>query len=154
MAGRKARWITIGCALLAAIAVAFACQLVAWWSYSSAQVYLMRSRRCFGGECQTTDHAWLGASEWWHRLSAATFGVGLLAGLLAVFIAGALAAGRSPRTAAGSLLVAATTALPCALATMLTFPRLGPQQWSVGALLYVAGLGLATIVALRVRAAR
>ncbi|MEZ4360478.1 MAG: hypothetical protein R3B48_09870 [Kofleriaceae bacterium] len=141
------------CALGAACALAFAAQLVAWWSYPEAKVFLLRSARCFGGECQAAGHTWLGASAWWHRLSAATFGVGLAAALLAVAVAAGVASGRTPRTAAGSLLVAVITALACAVASVLTFPRLGPGLWSWGAPLYLLGLGLAAASAIAARRA-
>jgi hypothetical protein len=151
MPPNRARWASVLCALAAASALVLSTQGLAWWSYSEAEVYLLRSQRCFGGECQAAGQTWLGASIWWHRLTAATFGVGLFAALLSVFVAGARAAGRIPRLAAGSLMVAVVTCIACAIGALITFPRLASPTWNWGPAVYAGGLGLAWISAFMVR---
>lgn len=152
MSPTAARWASVAGGVAAACALAFAIQLP-WWSFAEAEVFLTRSQRCFGGECQEVKNlVWLGAPLWWHRLSTATFGIGLGAGLLALFVAGARAAGRTPRTAAGSLLVAVVTALGCGIGTLATFPKLGEFNLGAGPMLFAAGLvaaGLAAVLGRR-----
>jgi hypothetical protein len=143
----SARWTNVAIGVAAATALAFSTQLP-WWQFAEIEVFLTRARRCFEGECQNAaGMGWLDASLWWHRLASATFGVGLLAALLAVFVAGARAAGRWPRTASGSLLVAVGTAMGCAAATLITFPMLSEMGLGLGSPLYVVGLVLSAVAA-------
>ncbi len=116
-------------------------------------VLLTRGWRCFDGSCSRTTLHFLGASEMWHRVATATFGLALLAAFLSVFVAGARAAGRIPRTAAGSLLVAVVTGTACGAYTVLAFP-LTSMATGPGSLLYVAGLVLAATSAGLVRRAK
>jgi hypothetical protein len=147
----RARWALVACALVAACALLFSVESLAWWRFTEAQVFLTRSRRCFGGECQGADLTWLGASAWWQRFAAAAFGVGLFAALLAVFVAGARAAGRLPRTAARSLLVAVGTGVVCGAGALLTFPPLDHPRLGWGPLVFAVGLGFAVASAWMVR---
>lgn len=146
------RWLSTGLALLAACALVAATQLLPWWALPETAVYLTRSERCFGGGgCDATGLAWLGADAWWVRLATATYGLGLFGALLALFVAGARAAGRLPTTAAKSLLVNAVMALGCAVGAWLMFPRISPLAWAWGAPLYLLGLGLSVLIAVTTR---
>lgn len=145
------RWPIVLGGLGAACALVVATQILPWWSFSEAVVYLTRAERCFGGECQATGMRWLGASAWWHRLAAAAFGAGLFTALLALFVAGARAAGRIPRLAAASLLVGVLTSLACGIGAWVSFPRLGPSQFAAGPLVFVLGLGACAAIAIAVR---
>jgi hypothetical protein len=150
MSPTSARWTNVVIGVAAATALAFSTQLP-WWQFAEVEVFLTRARHCFEGECQNAGMAWMGASLWWHRIATATFGVGLLAALLAVFIAGARAAGRSPRTASGSLLVAVVTGMVCAAITLFTFPMLSDMGFGLGSPLYVGGLVLSAAAAVMAR---
>jgi hypothetical protein len=152
MSPKAARWASVASGVVAAAALAFATQLP-WWSFAEVEVFLTRARHCFEGECRRTGLDWLGVSDWWHRLATAAFGVGLFTALIAVFVAGARAAGRVPRTAAGSLLVAVICSLGCGAATLSTFPQLGQMHLGVGPLLYIVGLIAAAVAALLARRA-
>ncbi len=147
------RWWSTSIALLAAFALVAATQLLPWWALPETTVYLTRSERCFGGgACDAAGLAWLGASDWWIRLATATYGLGLFGALLALFVAGARAAGRVPVTAARSLLVNAVVALACALGSWVMFPRISPPSWAWGAPLYLVGLVLSVAIAISTRA--
>lgn len=152
MSPKAARWATVASGVAAAAALAFATQMP-WWTFAEAKVYLTKTLHCFGGECRPTGLGWLGVSDWWHRLSTAAFGVGLFTALIAVFVAGARAAGRFPRTAAGSLLVAVICSLGSGVATLSTFPQLGQMHLGLGPLLYIVGLIAAAITAILARRA-
>jgi hypothetical protein len=151
MSSPRLRWAAVVLALAGACALLLATQLLVWWSFPATEVFLTRATRCFDGECAASSLSWLGASAWWTRLSSATYGVGLLAALISVFVAAARAAGRVPRTAAASLLMAVATAIPCAIGTMLTFPPLGSSRTGPGSALYAAGLLLAAVAAVLAR---
>lgn len=146
------RWFSTGLALLAACALVAATQILPWWALPETSVYLTRSERCFGGgACDATGLAWLGASDWWVRLTSATYGLGLFGALLALFVAGARAAGRVPTTAAKSLLVNTVVALGCAIGTWLMFPRISPPAWAWGAPMYMLGLVISAVIAITTR---
>ncbi len=142
MSPTLSRWTSVACGVAAASALALSTQLP-WWSFAEVEVFLTRARHCFDQQCQAASMNWIGASLWWHRLSTAAFGVALLGAFLSVFVAGARAAGRVPRTAAGSLLVAVVTGTACGAATILMFPKFGDMRTGPGSLLYVVGLILA-----------
>lgn len=146
MSPTSARWTNVAIGVAAATALAFSTQLP-WWQFAEVEVFLTRARHCFDGECQRAGMDWMGASLWWHRMATATFGVGLLAGFLALFIAGARAAGRWPRTASGSSLVAVVTATVCGAVTLLTFPKLSDMDLGLGSPVYVVGLVLSAVAA-------
>lgn len=152
MSPSLSRWSSVVLGVAATAALAFSTQ-VAWWSYAEVDVLLTRAWRCFDGTCQRAPLHFLGASEMWHRVATATFGLALLAAFLSVFVAGARAAGRIPRTAAGSLLVAVVTGTACGAYTLFTFP-LTNMGTGPGSLLYVAGLLLAATSAGLVRKAK
>lgn len=146
------RWWSSGIALLAAFALVAATQLLPWWALPETTVFLTRSERCFGGgACDAANLAWLGASDWWIRLATATYGLGLFGALLALFVAGARAAGRVPVTAARSLLVNAVVALACATGAWVMFPRISPPSWAWGAPTYLLGLALSVWIAITTR---
>lgn len=145
------RWLLIAVSLAAACALVLSVQALPWWSFDGTDLYLLRSRRCFDGACQPASLAWLGASEWWHRWATSSFGLGLFAAFLAVFIAGARAAGRAPRTAAASLLVTAVVGVVCAAATWITLPAIGRASWAWGSPAYFLGLGAAAASAIAAR---
>ena len=150
MSPTSARWTNVVIGVAAATALTFSTQLP-WWKFAEVEVFLTRARHCFDGECQRAGMDWIGASLWWHRLATSTFGVGLLASFLALFVAGARAAGRWPRTASGSLLVAVVTATVCGAVTLLTFPKLADMGLGLGSPVYVAGLVLSAGAALMAR---
>lgn len=153
MTSTYTRWLCVVVGVGAACALVLATQVTPWWSFTEAHVYLLRAERCFGGECQPAGLAWLSASAWWYRLGAATFGMGSFAALLAVFVAGARAAGRRPKTASTSLLLTVVLGLVCAAGAWLTFPKLAPLSWTWGPPLFALGLGLATASAVLARRA-
>ncbi len=146
MSPSLSRWSSVVLGVAAAAALVFSTQ-IAWWSFGEVEVLLTRGWRCFDGECGRVPLNWLGASEWWHRTATATFGLALLAAFLSVFVAGARAAGRVPRTIAGSLLVAVITGTACGAFTVYDFPRYAEMSTGLGSLLYVAGLVLAAAAA-------
>jgi hypothetical protein len=150
MSPTSARWTNVAIGVAAATALAFSTQLP-WWRFAEVEVFLTRARHCFDGECQRAGMEWIGASLWWHRLATSTFGVGLLAAFLALFVAGARAAGRWPRNASGSLLVAVVTAMACGAVTLLTFPKLTDMGLGLGSPLYVVGLVLSAVAAVMAR---
>ncbi len=155
MSPTTARWTTVAIGVAAACALAFSTQQP-WWQEGEFEVFLTRTLRCDETGCQSiAGMSWLGQdSLWWHRYITATFGVGLLAGFLALFVAGARAAGRHPRTASGSLLVSVVTALVCAALSLLAVPTmLQSMELGLGSPLYAGGLVLSAVAAVLARRA-
>ncbi len=156
MSPTSARWTTVTIGVAAACALAFSTQLP-WWHEGEFEVFLTRTLRCDEAGCQAVlGTSWMGHDTlWWQRFITASFGVGLLAAFLAVCVAGARAAGRVPRTIAGSLLVAVVTAMVCAALSLVRVPTmLETMSLGLGSPLYVAGLVLSAVAGVLARRAR
>ena len=101
------RWSLAAASLAAAAGFALSVQGGRWWSVSDVTVGPLGARSPFGG---LGGFAWAGGSAQWERFGVATYAAGMIAMLVLIFVAGALAAGRVPRLAARTALVAIAVA--------------------------------------------
>ncbi len=117
------RWITVACALIAAVGFALSVQALAWWRIGGdVEIGTTTSRHCFGGDaCQRTGLGWTTGGDDWVSAGAATYAGGLLAALLLVTLAGALTARSSGRLPAMS--AAVTTACVAVVGTLFVVNR-------------------------------
>jgi hypothetical protein len=134
---------TIGIALAGAVLLAIAVQGTRWWEVGDVTIGPVSSHRCFSGECRVVGLEWLGGGTGWARLGQATYVAALLAALLAVIVAGALAAKRVVRIAAKSGLVAAGTALVAGALFLAMFPGAEGASLGHGVWMYAGGAALA-----------
>jgi len=119
----RSRWVAVGIALLGACALAIAVQGAGWWSVEQGfSIGPSGTRVCVEGECSKKGLEWIGGTELWRRAGIATTAAGLITALLLVALAGALAARRTGRLAAGATLSAAATAAAAAILFVATFP--------------------------------
>jgi hypothetical protein len=147
------RWLVVALALAAACAFAFSVQLGCWWSIDTAGVEIgpFGSRHCFGaGECKLAGLGWIGGGDRFMRLGMATWAGGLVATLMLVVMAARLASNRVPKLVAKSVLVAIATASLAGTAFVLTFPGVEGASLDRGAWLFVAGVVLAIVAAIKV----
>ena len=103
MPGLRYRWLLITASLVAAAGFALSVQGGRWWSISDVAVGPLGARSPFGG---LGGFSWAGGSAQWERFGIATYAAGLIAMGVLIFVAGALAAGRVPRLAAKTAIVA------------------------------------------------
>jgi len=81
-----------------------------WWSIGDIfELGPFGARQCGGGECQTARLP-LNADARWERDAVATGAACLIASLVLVLVAGAIAAGRTPRLLGKTTIVALATA--------------------------------------------
>jgi hypothetical protein len=150
LATSRHRWIIVALALAAASAFAVSVQAGRWWTISDVEVGPFGSRSPFGG---AADLSWAGGSVRWQRFGFATGAGGLIAMLVLIVLAGALAAGRVPRLAARTALVAIATATLAAVGFVVARPDNGlPFALGRGAALFAAAVivgALAAVGALR-----
>jgi hypothetical protein len=147
MRALKRRWLIIAVALVAASAFALSVQGGRWWSIGDVAIGPFGSHSPFGG---AGNLSWTGGSARWQRFGVATGAAGLIAMFALVVVAGALAAGRVPRLAARTALVAIATAALVACGFLAARPDL-PFAVDVGVPLFAAavvvGAGAAIAVA-------
>jgi hypothetical protein len=103
IAGTRQRWLLIATSLAAAGGFALSVQGGRWWSISDVAIGPLGARSPFGG---LGGLSWAGGSAQWERFGIATYAAGLIAMGVLIFLAGALAAGRVPRLAARTAVVA------------------------------------------------
>jgi hypothetical protein len=167
-----ARWIAIGCALVAASAFALSVWVGQWWSIATPHlpsevlhgpaepdlsiadvtVGPLGSYACFGGECRARGLGWLGASARWERTAFASAATGLFAMALLVVLAAGLAAKRKATIVARTALVSVATALACGSYLVATFPGMPGARLGIGVLLFALAVvlgGGAAVMALR-----
>src|SRR5262249_32142650 len=106
----KQRWVLVAAALVAASCFALSVQGGRWWWIGDSTIDLAVGPLGIHNPINGGTHSWDGASERWQRLGAATWAGGMVAMFVLVVVAGALAAKRVPRRAAGGALVAIGTA--------------------------------------------
>jgi hypothetical protein len=143
-------------AMLSASAFAVSVQAGRWWSLADVEIGPFGSRQCFGGECRPAGLGWIDGGERWARIGIATWAAGLMAMLVLVVLAGAVAAGRIPRLAARTALVAIGVAIVSSAAFVIGYPGVAGAGVDRGLVLYagaiVLGLAAAITVLRRARA--
>jgi hypothetical protein len=150
----RARWITVGLALLAASMFALSVQ-TAWWSISEVTIGPFGSRHCFGGECTSTGFAWLGEHDFFMRAAVATRAGGYIAMFVYVFVAARVAAKRVPTLMGRAGIVAILTATAAAITFFVKFPGgVGEPTLGVGPLLFAIGVVSGVTASLLVQRAR
>ncbi len=136
----RTRWSIVAVALAAASAFAVSVQAGAWWTLASVEIGPFGSKQCFSGDCRPAGMGWIQGSERWMRAGTATWAAGLVAMFLLVMLAGAVAAGRVPRLAARTTLVAMVVAIVASTAFVLGFPGVTGATVDRGMYLYGAGV--------------
>jgi hypothetical protein len=134
------RLLTIVFSVGGAALLALAVQGGRWWQVGDVSVGPMFSAECFSGPCRQTDLGWMGGSDGWMRLGTATYVAGLCAAATAIFVAGAVAARRVPRLAAGCSLVSILIASAASVGFILGVPRMQGMAVGRGLLLFFSGL--------------
>lgn len=123
-----------------------------WWMVGEVAVGPMGSRHCFKGDCRPAGLAWLNAGDFWQRCAVATWVGSLISMVLLLGVAGAFAAGRTPKLLAKSTLTALVTTALAGGYLFAKMPDAGTPQLAQGAYLFVAAIVLgfvAPIQALR-----
>jgi len=144
------RWLVVAVAMVAASAFAVSVQAGAWWSLADVEIGPFGSRQCFGGDCRPAGMGWIQGSERWARTGIATWAAGLMAMLVLIVLAGAVAAGRIPRLAARTALVAIAVALIASTAFVLGYPGVNGASVDRGIFLYAGGIVLGLVAAIAV----
>lgn len=140
------RILTIVAAVVAAACFALAVQGGRWWTLGdSVGVGPVSTQRCFDGRCENTSLAWTGGSGVWVRAGTSTYAAGLVAAAVMVALAGALAARRAGRLAAGVAVVATMTAIVAGAVFVQARPAMPGLTLDRGAWLY--GLGIVAALA-------
>ena len=146
----RSKWISLALALLAASGFALAVQ-TAWWNVATVTVGPFGSRACFNGECSERGLAWIGGSDLWMRAAVASRAAGYIAMFALVFLAGALAAKRTPVLIARMSIVSILTALVSGVYFFVGFPDLNEASLGLGLFLLaaaaIAGMAAALILA-------
>jgi hypothetical protein len=145
---------TIALSLVAAACFAMAVHGGRWWTIGEIGVGPVSTQRCFDGACESGSLAWASGSEVWERAGTATWAAGLVASLVLVALAGALAARRAGRLAAGMAVVATFTAIAAGGVFISQRPPIEGVQIARGVWLYSAGIVLALAAALAAMRAR
>lgn len=147
------RWSLVAASLAAAGSFALSVQGGRWWSISDVTVGPLGARSPFGG---LGGFAWAGGSAQWERFGVATYAAGMIAMLVLIFVAGALAAGRVPRLAARTALVAIAVAALVGSRFAAGVPSNGlPFELARGFWLFIAAVVVGAVAAASVlRAAR
>jgi hypothetical protein len=149
----KNRWVIVAIALTAASAFALSVQAGRWWVIDNVELGPHGTHSPFSGP---GDLSWVAGSARWERFGVTTWAAGLIAMFVLLVLAGGLAAGRVPRLAARTALVAIATATLVAVAFVMTRPDNGlPFELARGTWLFayaVVGGVVAAIGALRLPA--
>ena len=144
----KPRWLVVALALVAASAFALSVQAGRWWVIGDVEIGPFGSRSPFGGPGTLS---WAGGDPRWERFGVATGAGGLIAMLVLVVVAGAVAAHRVPRLAAGTALVAIATATLAAVGFIATRPDNGmPFELGRGVVLFAIAIAVGAVAAVRV----
>ena len=119
----------------------FAAYRPTWFNeeVSNASLGLRAMRLCLDGDCRAESIAAISGDASWARTGMATFASSLLAAALAVTLAGALAAGRTPRFLGRITIVAAVTSAVAGAIFVLQFPGFGGAALGAAAWLHFAG---------------
>jgi hypothetical protein len=142
---RSKRWSLVAESLAAAFAFALAVEGGRWWSISDIAIGPLGARSPFGG---LGGFSWAGGSARWERFGYATAAAGLIAMFVLIVVAGALAAGRLPRLAARTAVVAIATAALVGTAFFVARPENGlPFAVDRGAWLFAGGVVVGAIAA-------
>jgi hypothetical protein len=154
---RTSRWLSVALALVGASALTLSVQGGRWWQLGELAIGPFGSSGCFEHECRVRDLAWIGGDGLWLRSGVATYAGALITAVMLVIVAGGLAAGRRPRLAARTSLVAAATAAVAGVLFWSRFPGISGAVVGRGIVLFVAGLattlGASVIVLWPTRAA-
>ena len=136
----RARWITVGLALLAASGFAMSVQ-TAWWAMSSVLIGPFGTRNCPGG-ADSCGFSWLGAeNDLFMRSAVATKAGGYIAMFIYIMIAGAVAAKRTPALLSKAGIVAIFTATVAAVTFFVYFPgSFGEPTLGPGPFMFAAGI--------------
>ena len=135
------RWLCALFGLVGAGAFAVAVHAGKWWSIAGVvEIGPHRSWQCFKGECVPAGMSWIGGSAQWERFGIATWGAGIVGGLILVVLAATIAAGRVPRLLAKMALVSVVTALAASTAFVAKFPGLTGAELDRGAILYIVAM--------------
>lgn len=125
-----------------------------WWTIGEIGVGPVSTQRCFDGVCESGSLAWASGSEVWERSGTATWAAGLVASLVLVALAGALAARRAGRMAAGVVVIASFTAIVAGGVFISQRPPVDGIETARGVWLYSAGIVLALAAAIATMRAR
>ncbi len=150
----KSRWPIVALCLLAAAAFAISVWAGRWWSIGDVEIGPFGSKQCFGGDCRPTSLTWVGGSERWMRMGMATWAGGLISMLVLVILAGGVAARRIPRLAARTALVAIATVTVTGVMFVMQYPGVDGATVDRGLWLWIAGIVLGCIAAIRVTRAK
>ena len=150
---RMHRWLLVAIALVGAAAFALSVQGGRWWSIGDVSIGPLGAHSPFGG---LGGLSWAGGSARWERFGSATFAAGLIAMFALIVVAGALAAGRTPRLAAKTAVVAIATAALVGTAFVVARPDNGlPFALDRGVALFAGAVIAGAVAAAGVlRAAR
>lgn len=143
LVSRSRRLTTIAASLIAAGLFSFAVYGGRWWTVGEVHVGPVSTQRCFGGVCESSSLAWAHGSEVWERAGTATWAAGLVASLVLVALAGALAAGRAGRLAAGVTMIATMTAIVAGGVFISQRPDMPGMETARGVWLYSGGIVVA-----------
>lgn len=148
----KLRWPLLALSLVSASAFALSVQAGRWWVIGDVEIGPHGTTSPFGGP---SNLQWAGESARWERFGMATWAAGLIAMIVLVVVAGALAAGRVPRLAARTALVAVATATATGAAFLLARPDNGmPFELARGVPLYAVAIVTGALAALGVLRSR
>ncbi len=142
------RLITIAAAIVAAGCFALAVQGGHWWTIGEVGVGPVSTQRCFDGRCENGTLAWAGGSEVWERAGIATWAAGMIAAVVLVALAGALAARRAGRLAAGIATIAAMTSMVAGGVFLLQRPDLPGLEVARGAWFFAVAVVVALAAAI------
>ena len=149
------KWLQVALSLAAASAFAIAVQAGVWWSVGEVTIGPFGARHCFGGDCPLK---LFGTSDLWLRSAVATGAAGALSSFLLVVLAGALAAGRTPRLLARVTLVSIACAIACGVYFFVKFPGIDGAHVDRGVVIFagaiVVGIAACVMVLRAARAAR
>lgn len=98
--------------------------------------------------------AWIGGSDLWMRAAVASRGAGYIAMFALVFLAGAVAAKRTPVLVARMSIVAILTALATGIYFFVAFPGISEASLGIGAFCFFAAAAVGMVAAIIVARAR
>ncbi len=137
------RWTSI--AMLVASAAAFALSVGGgrWWSVGdSFLVGPLGAQQCSGDDCVPAAF-WLDAGPRFERAATATAAAGFVAMVVALVLAGALAAGRAPRLLWKMMVTSLATAVAAAGLWIASYPGLPGASIDRGMVLYGGAIAAA-----------
>lgn len=135
-------------AILAAVAFAISVTAGQWWTIADATVGPFGTRSCMDGfECHSRGLSWTTGSAAWERAAIATGAAGLIATLVLLVVAGAAAAGRTPRVAAMSTIAAMIAAGGAGYFFITGLPTFAETSIDRGIILFALGLAFGLVAA-------